>query len=133
MKIIILAQFSYENQLTVEDVELGVMESGFEVSHVLSVEHDVGVYWAEQENIPYTIYPILWDDLKGCENPKVNKWGKKYNPQAGIIRNQNIVQNADGMILFWSEEDKQSEYIIKEMKKNNKRVHVAKVSPEFIF
>ncbi len=133
MKIIILAPHSFENQLTTEDIEQAVFDSGFTVSEVLSIEEDVGVLWAEQEGLEYTLFPILWDDLNGCETPRINKWGKPYNHLAGIQRNQNLVQSADGMILFWSEEDKVSEYIVKEMKKANKRVHFQKPAEEFRF
>ena len=133
MKIIIYAPQTFENQITTEDVEQAVFDSGFSVTEVLSLEIDVGTMWAEQEGISSSIYPVEWNNLKGCSSPKVNKWGQQYNPQAGSIRNQNLVQNADGMILFWSEEDKQSEYIIKGMKKEGKRVHFQKPAEEFRF
>jgi hypothetical protein len=133
LKIIILAPHSFENQLTTEDIEQAVFDSGFTVTEVLSIEEDIGVLWADIEGIPYSVYRIDWNDISECEKPKINKWGKPYNAQAGIQRNQKLVQNADGLILFWSETDKVSEYIIKEMKKANKRVHFQKPQEEFVF
>jgi hypothetical protein len=133
MKIIIEAEHTYTNQLTLEDINEGIEESGFEVSHVLLTNGDgIAKFWAEQENIEYTIFPILWDDLTGS-NIKTNKFGKKYNASAGKERNYRICSEADGLIHFWWESDNSSSYIISEMKKMKKRIYIPKINTEFIF
>lgn len=135
MKIIISAKSSWENQLTVENVEQAVFDSGFDVREVLLVNDmdEVGKLWAEQENIPCKFYPIDWNDVSKCKTLKMNRYGKPYNPNAAKDRNQQLVIESDGMILFWHESDSTSEWLIKDMKKANKRIYFPKTDPEFIF
>lgn len=134
MKIIIQARHTYENQITAEDVEQAVFESCFEVSEILLYEDtdEIARLWAELEEIPYKDFPVLWDDIKGCDSPKKNKWGKLYNPNAGKERNQRLIEQADGLIYFWNEMDKNTEWLIKDLKKTNKRVYFHKPNVEYI-
>ena len=134
MKIIICAKWTWENQLTVEHIEEAVYESAFDVKEVLLCDSDdVGRLWAEQENIPYRVFAVNWSDVSRCKTPKRNKFGGLYNPNAGRDRNSQLVAEADGMLLFWNEEDKNSEYLVKDLKKANKRVVFPKINTEFIF
>lgn len=133
MKIILFAKHSYENQLTVENVEEAVEQSAFDVTEVLVMDDpdEIGKLWAEQENLPYSEYKIDWKDLTNCPNPKKGKYGL-YNPLAPKQRTERIVQDCDGMILFWHEFDTQSSYLINDLKKVNKRVYFHKPDVEFI-
>lgn len=134
MKIVFSAKSTFENQLTVEHIEDAVEESGFEVSEVFTLEEgDIAALWAEQENIPHIYLPIKWNDISKCKNPKKNIYGNLYNPQAATERNKFLCKNTNGMIIFWSENDSKNEYIIRDFKKENKRVYFHKPNIDYIF
>lgn len=68
--------------------------------------------YAKKKPIPYLIFPADWD-----------KHGKK----AGILRNQDIVDNADAMIAFLAPESKGTRDSIKKAQKKGITVHIVNV------
>lgn len=56
--------------------------------------------WAINRGFKNEDYPANWDDL---EHPKaiikVNKWGKKYNYNAGFIRNQEMLDSKPDLVI----------------------------------
>jgi hypothetical protein len=69
-------------------------------------------YYAKKKAIPYLIFPADWD-----------KHGKK----AGILRNQDIVDNADAMIAFLAPESKGTRDSIKRAQKKGIPVHIVNI------
>ncbi len=69
-------------------------------------------YYAKKKSIPYLIFPADWD-----------KHGKK----AGILRNQDIVDNADAMIAFLAPESKGTRDSIKRAQKKGIPVHIVNI------
>lgn len=134
MKIAIYAKHTYENQITTEDIEQAVYDSGFEITEVVVCDDsDVGKAWAEQENIPCQTYGIEWNNIKDCKVVKTNKYGKEYNPEAPKDRTKKLVNDCSGMIFFWNESDTEVQYLISAMKKAEKRTYFHKPNTEFAF
>ena len=69
-------------------------------------------YYAKKKAIPYLIFPADWD-----------KHGKK----AGILRNQDIVDNADAMIAFLAPESKGTKDSIKRAQKKGIPIHIVNI------
>lgn len=61
--------------------------------------------YAEQYNIPTLIFPADWKNLKAKGAViKVNKYGQRYNANAGFDRNKTIVDNSNALVAFWDGE-----------------------------
>jgi hypothetical protein len=62
----------------------------------------LGENWAKESGIAFQGFPAKWDDLE-VEGAviKTNKFGKKYNANAGFKRNKDIVDAADVVVAFW--------------------------------
>lgn len=67
--------------------------------------------WAKENNIPTQIFYPDW-----------NKHGKS----AGIIRNKEIIKNADIVIAFWDGESKGTKHSISIAKQNGKELVIIK-------
>jgi len=86
-------------------VDKAVKQSGFNVTEVVSGGakgvDSLAVQWASDNGIPFTEFKAKWNDLsaKGAVI-KTNKWGKKYNAQAGFDRNTQIVNYAEATIAI---------------------------------
>lgn len=68
--------------------------------------------YAKEKAIPYLIFPADWD-----------KHGKK----AGMLRNQDIVDNADGMVAFLAPESRGTKDSIKRAERKGIPIHIANV------
>lgn len=64
-----------------------------------------GRLYAEQYNIPYTLFPAQWDT---------------FGKSAGYIRNAEMADYADALIAFWDGKSKGTSHMIKTMKIKNK-------------
>lgn len=137
MKIIICGSRTFENMLTIEDVQEAVKKSKFKITEVVSGECAgpdlLGHAWADFAGVPVKEFPAKWDDISNCKNPKYNKYGKPYNPRAGFERNSEMIKYADGVIAFWDENSNGTEHTINEAKKAGLPVYYAKPNPEYIF
>lgn len=61
----------------------------------------IGKLYAQERGIRYWEFPAKWDDLSQPDaRIKVNKWGNKYDANAGHRRNKQIVDNCDVMVAF---------------------------------
>lgn len=57
--------------------------------------------FAEEFGLKTQIFPADWNDLSHLDaNIRVNKWGKKYDANAGFRRNKDIVRASDAVIAF---------------------------------
>lgn len=97
----------------VDDYELvkrAIEESGFEITEVVSgVAKGVdtlGENWADANDIPVKRFPALWHklDVPGAV-VRTNSYGK-YNAAAGGIRNQQMAEYADALIVVWDGKSK---------------------------
>lgn len=62
----------------------------------------LGEKWADNHNIEKLIFPANWMDLTHPNaRIKINRYGKKYDANAGFRRNKDIIDNADVVIAFW--------------------------------
>ncbi len=136
MKVAIVGSRTFDNMLTVEDVDIAIKKAKFNVTEVVCGECKgpdlLGRAWAELNNIPIISFPPKWNDIDGCKTVKVNKWGQKYNYMAGFERNQDMANYATHCIAFWDFESSGTKQMIDAMKKLNKPVYFHKPDVEFI-
>ena len=93
---------------TVNDYSLidkAVKQSGFEVTEVVSGGaqgvDSLAVQWAKDNGIPFTEFKADWNNLKAKGAVvKTNRWGKKYNANAGFDRNSQVVDYIDALIAI---------------------------------
>ena len=103
MKVIIAGSREIVDRSVLEDA---INKSGFTITEVVSGEargvDTLGSDWAEDNSVPVTSKPALWDDLtvENCA-VKTNSWGKKYNSLAGFNRNKEMAEYADALIAIW--------------------------------
>tara|TARA_B110000037_G_C17126808_1_gene508493 strand:- start:1814 stop:2206 length:393 start_codon:yes stop_codon:yes gene_type:complete len=71
--------------------------------------------YAIDEQIPTTRFIAKWDNLSQPGAViKTNKWGNKYDSNAGFRRDESIIKSVDKIIVFW---DSKSPGILNSMKK----------------
>ncbi len=68
--------------------------------------------YAKEKAIPYLIFPANWD---------------KYGKQAGPLRNQDIVDNADTMVAFLAPESRGTKDSIKKAQAKRIPVHIVNI------
>lgn len=93
---------------TVNDYSLidkAVKQSGFSITEVVSGGargvDSLARQWASDNGLPFTEFKARWDDLKAPGAiVRTNKWGRKYNANAGFARNTSIVDYADAIIAI---------------------------------
>jgi len=90
----------------------------------------LGEKYAEGEKIPVKVFKPLWKDI---EAPgaivKSNAYGK-YNAKAGIDRNEQMGDYADGLIAVWDGYSKGTKHMMGYMKKLGKKVFVYDTSDD---
>lgn len=139
MKVIICGSATYENQITLEDVQDAIKKSKLKIKEVVTGEKYnetvLAHLYAEFKSLPLKEFQVDWDDISNCDNPKTNKYGKQYNPRAGFERNAKMVEYADAVLAFWDEHSAShgTEHIVNQAKKVGKPVHYAKPNPEVVF
>lgn len=124
MKVIIAGGREFKDY---NKIEKAVKQSGFEITEVVSGRaqgaDQLGEKWARSHKIRVKPFPAKWNDL---DQPgavvKVNKWGKKYNANAGFFRNEEMAKYADALIAV--EGGGGTRDMIKRAKKHNLKVHV---------
>lgn len=61
----------------------------------------LGELFAKEMDIPTKLFPAKWNDLTHPDaRIKINKYGKKYDANAGFRRNKDIVNNSDVVMAF---------------------------------
>jgi len=94
-----------------------VIESCFDVREVVSgtargVDR-LGERWAKEHGIPVTKFPADWG---------------RYQKAAGYVRNTDMGQYADGLIVCWDGVSKGSRHMISIMQKLGKELYIRKPS-----
>lgn len=136
MRLVICGSRTFQNMLTIEDVDFQIKKNKLKPTEIISGECRgpdlLGHAWADANGIPVKEFVPNWDDISKCKSPKKNKYGKMYNPSAGFERNQQMGEYADAVLAFWDEESHGTEHMINAMKKLGKPVYYAKPNPEYI-
>lgn len=136
MKVAIVGSRTFDNMLTVEDVDIAVKQSGFIITEVVCGEcrgpDSLGRAWAELHDILVVSFEPKWDDVTNCKTVKKNKWGKLYNYMAGFERNQDMANYATHCIAFWDNFSSGTDDMVKRMRKLGKDVYFHKPDIEFV-
>lgn len=94
MKIIIAGGREFEDY---NKLKKAIAQAGWLITEVVSGgargADKLGERWAEENNIPVKRFPADWNNIKAAGAIiKTNKWGKKYNANAGFQRNEEMAQ-----------------------------------------
>lgn len=82
-----------------------------------------GEHWAGHMNVPVKYFPAPWDDLEHPEAViKYRKNGSQYNAAAGPIRNKQMAEYGDVLLLIWDGKSSGSANMKLEMEKLGKPV-----------
>jgi hypothetical protein len=92
MKVIIAGGRDFKDY---EKLKKAIEQSGWDITEVVSGcapgADKLGERWAKENEVPVKPFPAEWDNLKAeGARIKVNKWGKKYNANAGHDRNEQM-------------------------------------------
>lgn len=130
MKIIVTGSRSIQKYSVVSDA---IISSHFykneNIEEIVSGT-DIGVdklgeYWADIYNISVKRFPAKWEDTENKPEKEI-RYGK-YGPywiKAGIVRNAEMADYADGLILVWDGKSRRSKNMVQEMIKRNKPTFV---------
>ena len=136
MRLIIAGSRSYDNQLTIEDVDFFIKKFKLKPTVVLDGgcrgPDDIGAAWAIEKGIEVLDYPAFWDKIEGCKTVRKNKYGKLYNYMAGFERNQRMVDNADALLYFWDGQSSGTQDMVERAVKAGLDIYEAKPNPEYM-
>lgn len=86
----------------------------------------LGERWADENGVPKKIYEAEWDRLDYPDaRIKVNARGKKYDANAGMRRNKDIIDNCDVAIAFHVNNSPGTANSIAYARKTGKKIFVA--------
>ena len=133
MKVIIAGGRDFEDY---EMVKKAIEQSGFDITEVVSGgakgADSLGERWAGENGIPITKFPAKWNDLKAPGVAiRTNRWGKKYNANAGFDRNGDMAKYVGpegGLIALPGGNGTKN--MIKLANKHKVRVHVYQLQDE---
>ena len=129
MKVIIAGSRSIND---FDIVQKAISLCPFSISEVVSGGANgvdlLGEEYGRKENIPIKVFKPSWGnlDVPGAI-VKTNKYGE-YNAKAGIDRNEQMGNYADGLIAVWDGVSKGTDHMINYMKKLGKKVFVYNIS-----
>lgn len=100
----------------IQQVCEAVEQSGFEISEVVSGlapgVDTVAIDFAKINEIPWKEFPAKWR-IDGV-----------YHPEAGFVRNAQMAEYADALVLVWDGRSKGSANMLETMKKKKKPFYV---------
>lgn len=112
MKVIIAGSRHYPPELATQLVQQAIKNSGYTITHLINGTakgiDQAAARWAKQNNIPTINYPPNW---------------KEHGKAAGPIRNQQMVNNADALILIWDGQSKGSKNILQQAQNKRLKIH----------
>lgn len=88
-----------------EMLERAIEKSKFEITELVH-GNDKGFgelveEWSEEKDIPTKQFPVKWNDFSHPDvNISVNSWGKRYNKNAGKIRDSEMSEYAEALIFI---------------------------------
>lgn len=74
--------------------------SAIKLDEIVSIKNDLVIRFAKESQKSFQEIPILWDDIRGCQNIKTNKFGKKYNGDAMKDAMKKMADYCDKIIEF---------------------------------
>lgn len=69
----------------------------------------MGQFWAKDRNIPVLIFPADWD---------------RFHKRAGFIRNQQMAENADALVLVWDGKSRGSKDMLQRAERLGLKIHI---------
>lgn len=96
-----------------------IKESGFAISEIVSGEANgpdtIGITYGNKEGIKVSKFPARWDDTvdKPKNEIRFNKFGRAYWVKAGFVRNIEMAEYADALILVWDGKSSGSKDMLK--------------------
>jgi len=129
MKVIIAGSRSITD---FETIKKAVDSCPFSITEVVSGGAKgvdlLGEKYAEGEKIPIKVFKPLWKELEASGAIiKTNSYGK-YNAKAGIDRNKQMGDYADGLIAVWDGYSKGTKHMVSYMQKLGKKVFIYDIS-----
>jgi len=136
MKLIIAGSRTFDNMLTIEDIDIAIKKFKLKPTLILCGKcngpDEMGNVWGEARGVERKYFDPKWDDVENCKTVKINKWGKPYNYMAGFQRNQEMADEADALLVFWDGESSGSKDMIDRASKKGIPIYEAKPNPEYI-
>lgn len=109
MKVIIAGSRTINNYKAILDaVSLSKLDISEVVSGGASGVDSTGKHWADLHNIPVKRFPANWEF---------------YGKSAGFIRNGEMAEYADALILVWDGESKGSKHMLAAMRRRKKPIY----------
>ena len=129
MKVIVAGSRNIHNF----DINKVILDSGFIVSEVVCGYADgidtLGKIWAEENNIPVSLFPADWNNiLVSNAVVKTNKYGKQYNALAGFIRNEQMAEYADALIVIYYSNSRGSIDMLTRAKRHKLKIYEVKIN-----
>lgn len=111
MKVIIAGSRHYNPELADTLVENAIAQAGWNITHVINGTatgiDQAGARWAKKNNKTVINYPPDW---------------KTHGKKAGPLRNTQMLNNADALILIWDGKSKGSKNMLTQAK--NKKIPI---------
>jgi len=109
-------------------IESAIKELNIKVTEVVCGECRgvdlLGKKWGEQNGVNIISFPAKWDDISAPNAIiKTNRYGKKYNANAGFSRNQDMADYADALIAINIGGTPGTKDMVKRAKKNKLKVY----------
>jgi len=115
MKLIIAGSRNFHDYNSVEQKINDLVKLNFPscvISGCCQGADRIGELWAEKNNTPVVKFPADWD---------------KFGKQAGPIRNKQMAEYADALILIWDGKSKGSKNMLEEAKKSGLAIRQIKI------
>lgn len=110
MKVIIAGSRDFDDY---EALKAGIIESGFGITEIISGgargADALGERYAEENSLALSIFPADWD---------------KFGKSAGMIRNKEMADNADGLIAYWDGKSRGTKNMIDIANAKKLNVHI---------
>lgn len=90
---------------------------------------EFGEFYAYERDYSCSIFLAKWDDIIGVKNIKY-RFGKPYNPAAGVIRNKEMGDAQDALVLLWDGVSNGSNDMLEYSLKLKHPVILIKIDPE---
>ena len=129
MKVIIAGSRTINDYTLVNKV---IKNSGFKIDEVISGcangVDKCGEYWAKAHDIPIKYFPADWDNIEHSKAiVKINKYGKKYNAIAGMLRNEEMAMYANALIAIIKDNSSGTTNMIKLAEKYKLKIYIWEV------
>ena len=115
LKVIIAGSRTFDR---LSDVKKAIEEANFKIGEVVSGTAQgvdtMGEYWAEKNNIPIKQFPADWE---------------KYGKRAGHLRNAEMGEYADALILVWDGQSVGSASMLKIVQEKRMPIYQLIVTP----